>query len=834
MAGTAILYFENEAVAAVNVEKETGLHHRAVDRETEVICSFEGMLDNAPKNIPLYCPDSEGNQYLNQLQKGDFLTWSRSQVQEPGPYRRTFDKEQVTSVESDSTEDSDDDCWDVSNYEPTDMEYDYLQSTLSDSSMEMMCDNQENENPYKLQRTNRKGQQLSITLWINYHVICTKNDPKDVLMNFVSLAVMLGLDYSLFASKYVAYFIAKHFPECKNLFTEENVLEHITASATMVREQLRKFFDTHNLDLLPRRVGTEDLLGANLLAYIVTRFTKLKKVRLPWVSIETESWTPNNRNSCISVTLSLVTGDMERAVFPIYFEEVKTMKKKALTETLLSHIRKLSVSKFVTSCCTDDESALIKATDLFKENEQFPFFNSHSDCAVQIQHFVKALLGDITENLQRDTGDSGLGNGADDLDCFPHFCSVHIVRSLIKLSIKLKNSFNLEDDFTDYMETIPPLYCETRWDSIFYLLEHFLENVEGYEKFKVSMSRDHKFLFDFCETDVLTTKILHEAMKPFASLTKLLSLNKPASICYFPLLLYCEEMSSECASRLSKLLGRPVELQKFKAKYEKYYAKACASNYIHMLTALFHHDGVKVFKIFRTLSVDPYSALADVAFKIMNYEIIENGAENSKAEGDVSSDERHDFMEMKEVEGVFAESNFVKEFKGTTREHLLKEIKEFRQFWMSVFDRTVTRLEHELDVDIRILDYCDFELPPGSASEFHTVDVFCLRTLLSWDIISQYLDATRYDGNNSRVRVWHHTILPNVLDYLLSINVTSVNSEESFSKFKKMFNKRRESLGDESAINELLLRSTITSLNLDLSVEEIKEIGLKELLDCNW
>ncbi|CCK71099.1 uncharacterized protein KNAG_0G00420 [Huiozyma naganishii CBS 8797] len=136
-----------------------------------------------------------------------------------------------------------------------------------------------------------------------------------------------------------------------------------------------------------------------------------------------------------------------------------------------------------------------------------------------------------------------------------------------------------------------------------------------------------------------------------------------------------------------------------------------------------------------------------------------------------------------------------------------------------------------MNVGIRMLDLCDFELLPESTSDFQTVDVFYFRTVLSWNIISQYLSETRSGLSESTVAVSEHNILPTVLDYLLSINVTSVNSERGFSKLKTIYNDKRHSLSDGNAGNELLLSSTVNSLNLDLSVEEIQDRGLKELLD---
>ncbi|CCK71559.1 uncharacterized protein KNAG_0H01455 [Huiozyma naganishii CBS 8797] len=207
----------------------------------------------------------------------------------------------------------------------------------------------------------------------------------------------------------------------------------------MVREQLRKLFDTYNKYLVPQRVQTNGLLSANIPDIIYQRFNVLKKVKLPWVSMETDGWTSNKGTDCISVTINLVTGNMDKACFPIYFSEVETKEKQELTETLLSLIKMFSLSKLLTSCCTDNAASVIGATDSLKGDEQFFFFNSHNGCAVhQIQLFVRALIDDIIENLQTATENTGSENDEEDLESFPNICSVDIVQRLMALTKKLR------------------------------------------------------------------------------------------------------------------------------------------------------------------------------------------------------------------------------------------------------------------------------------------------------------------------------------------------------------------------------------------------------------
>ena len=86
-----------------------------------------------------------------------------------------------------------------------------------------------------------------------------------------------------------------------------------------------------------------------------------------------------------------------------------------------------------------------------------------------------------------------------------------------------------------------------------------------------------------------------------------------------------------------------------------------------------------------------------------------------------------------------------------------------------------------------------------------------------------YLDEVK--GNSIEGR-----ILPVLLEYLLSINVTSVSSERNFSKLKRIFGTDRHSLNNQSAFNELLIKQIMTVFHVDCSFNSIKEECMTGLL----
>lgn len=110
-----------------------------------------------------------------------------------------------------------------------------------------------------------------------------------------------------------------------------------------------------------------------------------------------------------------------------------------------------------------------------------------------------------------------------------------------------------------------------------------------------------------------------------------------------------------------------------------------------------------------------------------------------------------------------------------------------------------------------------------SGVNYKTEQIFIAKYNISLKLIIMYLDEVK--GNKIEGR-----ILPVLLEYLLSINITSVSSERNFSKLKRIFGTDRHSLNNQSAFNELLIKQIMTVFHVDCSFNSIKEEGMTGLL----
>lgn len=77
-----------------------------------------------------------------------------------------------------------------------------------------------------------------------------------------------------------------------------------------------------------------------------------------------------------------------------------------------------------------------------------------------------------------------------------------------------------------------------------------------------------------------------------------------------------------------------------------------------------------------------------------------------------------------------------------------------------------------------------------------------------------------------KLKINQHHILPPVLKYLLSINVTMLNSEQNFTKLKKVYNDCTSKFIYEitTAVTELTIFNTMKLFNLELSINKIQNL----------
>lgn len=421
---------------------------------------------------------------------------------------------------------------------------------------------------------------------------------------------------------------------------------------------------------------------------------------------------------------------------------------------------------------------------------------------------------------------------------FQSYFSPDIIKRLFKLSRKLRATTNLKEKFIAIAGSLPCSESPTRWNSTFYALQDFLEHIDGYKQFSElfnNVNDKDTFKFNCSENDVIIAKIFYEILTPFEALTKLLSQNTPLSICKLPLMFYIRDIMEISRKQLEKYLKRGIYFEKFDKKFNKYLRFNLKGNYITYLACLFFVDSDVVIENAKENSIDWLKSLTDLSFQLLNCEFKgRNGLQNCKSSGALYVEHicgANSFQLENECMNRAETSNTIRSIPKST---IKKDLGIFYTFQQEKMEGVTQSIQEDMKLTLNTFVDHNGRLKFKKSSptsenlllsgvNYKTEQIFIAKYNISLKLIIMYLDEVK--GNKIEGR-----ILPVLLEYLLSINITSVSSERNFSKLKRIFGTDRHSLNNQSAFNELLIKQIMTVFHVDCSFNSIKEEGMTGLL----
>ena len=185
---------------------------------------------------------------------------------------------------------------------------------------------------------------------------------------------------------------------------------------------------------------------------------------VPWVSIETDGWLSNPGNDSICVILNFINKNIQKIAIPIHYKfavhKIKPFHGDILEEVAIER----HMSHFVTSCCTDNASNVLGATEKLLTDKNFSAFSIHPECAIhQIQLFAKDLIDDMEGIFKRYSASSL--NVTDTIETelrIDDIAAHDIIRMLKELSIYTHNHGQVRALFLKYVKTLPKKYFPTR------------------------------------------------------------------------------------------------------------------------------------------------------------------------------------------------------------------------------------------------------------------------------------------------------------------------------------------------------------------------------------
>lgn len=667
--------------------------------------------------------------------------------------------------------------------------------------------------------------------------------------------VISGSGYSILDNEYFREWCQKYVANLwSNSWNKKQGSILLNSLSEKLKGNIRQLFISHEKYLgfktLPLKAFQYNELEDQIKLFFKRKFV----AEIPWASIEINCWTSNRNAECIRVTVNLTSRKLKKISLPIYFDEIEPEKKHELTNLLRDTSSSLRMSKFISSCCTKNTSNSLLGDDILLTEDSFQSFCVETECAIQqVLIFMTELISDLSEILKKsgkhyllNSGEIERKNGPD-LLAVPLSGAPIILTKLTILNGKLRRQQHIKRQFLEYVPSLPPLYSYAGWNVTFSLLKHFIDNFQDYMDFSQNVSTTTgQYKFNCSEDDYKIAKIIYEILIPFEAITNILSGDYTLSICYLPLLLYIRNTADHCASELSTFLGSITQFTQFNSMFHKYFSRALCGRYIHYASGLFHFDMDEVVTAGKVLHLDPIKILAELSYSLLEFKF----DDNFEQEGIVKKNRLNAKFQLDTEEYQINTQRYALEQETPTNrslESLSKKIlhdtirREFREFNIyrteshgPIIEEVAKDMNLNICINndsIEILDHDGNNDRILKESKIINEKIFILKSRCSLVMIQRYLELVR--TNDSKYMLGTHSALPVILQYLLSINITSVNCDYSFSRLKRKFDDTGDSPDDCQAENEFLVTKAIQSLEIGISMTDFDEKGFKFLLETH-
>ncbi|KAG0655925.1 hypothetical protein C6P45_002826 [Maudiozyma exigua] len=261
------------------------------------------------------------------------------------------------------------------------------------------------------------------------------------------------------------------------------------------------------------------------------------------------------------------------------------------------------MSHFVTSCCTDNASNVLGATEKLLTDKNFSAFSIHPECAIhQIQLFAKDLIDDMEGIFKRYSA----------------------------------SSLNV----TDTIETE---------------LQHFLANFEGYLTYSNEFSTvKNGYKYACAPEDYNSGYIMYELLKPFEKITRSFSEKKPMTICYLPMMLDLKHRTETIQRELSRYLEISVIFESLYEKFRKYFATVMKGDYILYACGLLHFDSPAVISFCNSQYIFKTDILAKLVVRLLKFTLKEN---KTSADNPIETQNKFSFDNEEDYSGKFTDIN---------------------------------------------------------------------------------------------------------------------------------------------------------------------------------
>ncbi|EDO17082.1 hypothetical protein Kpol_1025p1 [Vanderwaltozyma polyspora DSM 70294] len=653
------------------------------------------------------------------------------------------------------------------------------------------------------------------------------------------------------------------FEECFDGFSVENNRKQASEIIKETSDRIVKYFklQLQKCDSFRHNVIIEyPQKRFSLESEINSRFTKLKYMTPPYISMEVDDWKADTGISFSSVIFNFTMDFYKKGAFQAKYTRFRSGVKLFNKQLLVSTCDEYNANELWTNSCTYNASDILHCSSELVGNPKYPVFAGHVECLYHIlglicEEVIKCIClqdsssedsldaymtedeSDDNDSLQEDiSGFSRLNISSLVSDPFVGKAPT-VLAKLVRLGTELKKSDVRLHIYKKFVSKQIPSYCSVSWDIKYNILKTFVDNQEDIFRF-----------FDHCRTegihianeldinDFEIAELLVNILSPFEQLAEFMSQDISLSSVYIRTLLFAKSTITDSSQLLKEMDNDRIDLSPAVKLVDKYLQQARANFDIIYTCSLFFPFKKGVFQYYEDEfkeKLNPVHRFADILIQLGKFNFQES--EGVKV-NETLIDSTYDIFDD-EIPSGNEELNSKEQVSDAVRRHLIVKIKyemsRYIDFNSEHYNTRLTEICKKKNIVIEKLEgkysykrIVKIDDKPERKLDITKSEIFLVETEAYLEMQKFYRECTR----SSNTEVSSHKYLPVVMDYLLSFAVTSVNATRTFSMLQWMYDEQQHIVDVSTAFATANL-SRMANSNLNLSVyEPFEDKSLDEVI----
>lgn len=626
----------------------------------------------------------------------------------------------------------------------------------------------------------------------------------------------------------------------------------------VIANTILSFFQREFRDFAKKHLSTQRIVlmpyDKEALEYrIFQRFVALKNIPLPFVGLESDDWTVNE-HSHASFTASIMTPNLKPIRISLRWVK-STHHDLVIHNSHFAYVASmLGVEHLLISTCSKNCFYKADSIKMFDDSPRYTLLEGHVECiAHHLSLITHEAIKDILDEFgytdkdleiydnEFDTASNIRKNVSKQEDCEKRFSELskrlcdpfqdkvpNVCIRITRFIQELEHSPKKLQIFLQYSPEQLRMHGLMELDEISCLIQKFLNLSPFIFKF-IKNAPAHGIIIKnkLSEDDVTVSQLLVSILKPYEELILLISRDEFASHSYLPILILMKEHLIECRAKLGSM--------EIAVTFDRALSKCVTiidriDRYFPVIRWCSFFNPEYLSKTFNT--EESYEMLLDelvnISLKLLRFEFIDRDLPGTKAKVEWSNASHLCKLKKRKLDSLSGMDTpgVSEKFEKLLRKMIDKDIMKFLSFSDVHYPEIRTSALGKENIEAKIVNgtiVYQKELLVGSQDfgyrPVSELDIFHLTVQAVSILLKKFLKE-----DNETV------IIPIVLEVLLSISVSSINSERPASTLDSAGREKEILFSDDTINASLIIKSFREYFDVEIGSNPVP-FGIQDLLE---